>query len=102
MFQHNLSAADVTVAAGRGGEKGMHVILVVIVVIAAVAGVVYFVRERRNRSATMTAEDGSDSWTRSPGPTAGPATDQHVGDHPGDAHDQHHGRWHHSQRQRHH
>jgi hypothetical protein len=60
----SISAAGVTVAAGHGGEKGMHVILVVIVVIAAVAGVVYFVRKRRNRSAPMNAEDGSDSWTR--------------------------------------
>jgi hypothetical protein len=44
----------------------MLMMIPVVIVIAAVAGVVYFVRQRRDRSAAMNAEDGSDSWTRRP------------------------------------
>jgi uncharacterized membrane protein YoaK (UPF0700 family) len=65
----NVSAAGVSVAAGHSGAHMMLMVIPVVIVIAAVAGVVYFVHKRRNRSAPMNAEDGSDSWTRPPSGT---------------------------------
>lgn len=62
----SISAAGVSVAAGRNGGKMMLDLIPVVIVIAAIAGVVYFVRQRRDRSAATNAEDGSDSWTRPP------------------------------------
>jgi hypothetical protein len=65
----SVSAVGVSVAAGHNGAHMMLMVIPVVIVIAAVAGVVYFVHKRRNRSAPMNAEDGSDSWTRPPSGT---------------------------------
>jgi uncharacterized protein HemX len=62
----SVSAAGVSAAAGHNGAHMMLMVIPVVIVIAAVAGVVYFVRQRRDRSADMNAEDRSDSWTRPP------------------------------------
>jgi hypothetical protein len=62
----SISAAGVSVAVGHNGIKMMLDLIPAVIVIVVVAGVVYFVRQRRHRSAAMNAEDGSDSWTRPP------------------------------------